>query len=195
MQIELVVALLTAGSALVVALTTGVFQIMQQRTGRRSELSRVREQRLNEQLGRRAHEIQEGLRKACKGLQRMQDEIFFLTSTKPDIHVPQAQRRALVDARDYLLDVYRDYHTVLTSHDRDNLNDARKRVVNMVLGLQLNSNFYGETYSLNRSMIAELERAATFLNTYHQRLLISATSASHITGLEGENYGKYRSVR
>jgi hypothetical protein len=178
MQVEVIVALFAAGSALLVSLVTGIIQVLQLRASRRLELAMRLEQRINDQSTKRFQETQEGLREACKALQRVQDEILLLIKVTPEMHISKAQKKGLIEARDNLLNIYREYHPILTDEDRRNLNEARKKVVDMILGLQMERAWAKESFSLGDGLTKELERTSIILGLYHQQLLFSALNAT-----------------
>jgi CHASE1-domain containing sensor protein len=178
MQVQVIVALVAAGSALLVSLVTGISQILQLRANRRLELAMRLEQRINDESTKRFQETQEGLREACKALQRVQDEILLLTKVTPEAHISKAQKKGLMEARDHLLNIYREYHPLFADEDRKNLNEARKKVVDMILGLQLDRNWAKESSSLDYGLAKKLESTSIVLGHYHQQLLFSAVNAT-----------------
>lgn len=174
MEIEVIVALAAAASALLVSVITGIAQILQIRAKHRLDKVRQYQQQLDEAERAHVQEIRGALREGCKALQRVQDEILLLMKSAPDSVVSKTQHERLLRARNQLLEVYREYHPVLGSEDRKNLDEARKKVVNIILGLELEGLWSNKFLSPDPAALRELERANMVLAHYHRQLLFSA---------------------
>lgn len=174
MQTEILVALITAGSALLVASVTGLVQLWQLRANQRRELDFKVEQRTIDSSNKEFREIQHGLREACKAIQRVQDEILLLIKAAPGSLISETQQKNIIRSRDNLLKVYQDHHPVLSDQDRRILDEARKKVVDMILGLDLERIWAPEYLSLEENLTQELERVSIVLGHHHQQLLSSS---------------------
>ena len=174
MQKEIVVALIAAGSALLISLVTGIVQFLQMRSNQRREIELRIEQRANDLSSKEVQEIQRGLREACRAIQRVQDEILLLIKSAPSSLISDTQQKNLTEARDNLLKTYQNYHPILPEEDRENLNEARNKVVSVVLGLEFERIWAVEYLILEDNLKRDLERASIVLEHYHQRLLFSA---------------------
>lgn len=178
MQAEVIVALVAAGAALLVSVSAGVTQLLQLRTKQRLDL-KIRNSQLDEQAAIvRSEELRTALREACKALQRVQDEILLFLKSAPERIDSKVQHHALINARNNLLDVYREYHAILDAEDRRHLEDARKEVVDIVLALELRGVWDDKTPWLDHDVLGQLGRANDSLLSHHQHLLLSAVHES-----------------
>lgn len=185
MNVEVIVALVASGSALLVSMVTGILQMLQIKAGHRlDEVKRI-EARASDLSGQVFQEKQEGLREACRGLQRFQDEILLLIKASPSSLVSDTQQKSITEARDQVLRIYQQYHPLLSSPDRENLNEARKKVVDIVLRLELERVWDVSFLTLGDGLAREIERASVILGNYHQQLLFSA-----VNGLRDRLIGK-----
>jgi hypothetical protein len=174
MQTEVIVALVAAGSALLVSVTTGATQFLQLRAKQRLDLT-LRNSQLDEQAAVvRSQELRTALREACKALQRVQDEILLFIKTAPEHVDSKIQHQTLINARNNLLDVYREYHAIFAAEDRRHLDDARKEVVDIVLALELWGVWDNNTPWPDSDVLSQLGRANASLLSHHQHLLLSA---------------------
>ena len=187
MQLEIIVALTAACSALLVSLTTGVIQLLQIRTKHHLEEKEKVEQHLHDLDDESFRESQEGLREACKALQRFQDEILLLIRAAPNSLISDNQRQQIVEARNHLLHLYQQYHPILSDADRSNLNESRKKAVDIVLRLEFERIWNQEYLTLADGVIEELRRTSVTLGHYHQQLLFSYVSAlnSRVSSIKG----------
>lgn len=181
MQTEMIVALVAAGSALSVSLLTGILQILQTRATRRTEAEVRAQQHSNDIATKRSEEKQHALREACKALQRIQDEILFMIKSYTGFShsgfiVSKTHQNRLSEAVEDLLNAYREYHAILSDQDRKNLNKARKKAVDMMIGIQLEDACPQETQLTDRNYVKELEAVSMSIGHYHQQLLFSAVT-------------------
>ena len=106
-------------------------------------------------------------------MQPVQDEILLLVKAADSVS-SKTQHERLIRARNHLLSVYREYHSVLDPTDRQTLDEARKKVVNIILGLELRGLWSPTELSITDEFRRELETANMLIANHHQQLLLSA---------------------
>jgi hypothetical protein len=174
---KLLIALITAASALIVSVVSALAQIWQVREKHRLERRLAQEAQLKEKSVAEGQNIQSAIRVSCAALQGVQDELELLLKAAPGSLMSGDHRNHLLNARDELRRVYREYYSVLSVTDRNILSAAREIAVHVLLMLDLEGVWQSELLSLQEQALNELERASASLGIRQQQLLLSAVKS------------------
>lgn len=173
-------ALLTAISALTVAVLSGASQLWQIILKTKLEGRKQREERV-EDLGREAMKVHDAaLAEICRALQGFQDELLLLSKSSPGSLLAGDVKRRLIDSRDKLLSAYQQHHPTLNDGERRALLEARERSVDIIFFLDQHSAWKGEYIEVDQDSLTQIDRTMTALGYHHQRLLLGGLQRMQI---------------
>ena len=172
MDKQVLIAIIASGSALLVALATGLVTFLQARSQRRYQISTARDDKRMEFAVEQWRERHAAATECLKALQHFQDQITLLIRAAPN-STSSGWRKRSIDARDRVIAAYRDYHMSLTPGERDRFQIAKEKVIEVVLFLEMEGVWSNRRLALDSLDVLELERTLPLLNQAQQDLLLS----------------------
>ena len=160
------VALITAVSALIIAVLTALFQYRRERALRKLESEREREQSIRSSFVR-----------GCQSIQRFRDVLAILEGSSGAMLSIVAQEK-LHAARENVASSYEECFTLLDPADRRLLHTAKNGVFEACSILDRSDAFRSEMLNLNSELRQGIWRSRADLEEVQQLLLLSSVNPS-----------------
>ncbi|MEK6284790.1 MAG: hypothetical protein AABO57_03535 [Acidobacteriota bacterium] len=174
MDTQILIALVTSGSALLVAITTGILQFLQSRSYSRQQKSLTRDGRAWDIAIEQWREKQKAIRESSKAIQSFQDEMLLLIRSAPKSLLAAERRERVQHAQDAVITAYREHHSVFDNDERRRFQVAKEKAIEISLFLDMTGVWDGQWLEIGDREATEIDRALSVISQSQHELLLSA---------------------